>query len=131
MHRGKSDRLPSPQIETIVAHEIANVCLASSVPLPPAPWESASIVPPATAVEPTFDRSLCVETFPGMSLGPAVETELSDTRASGGCDASVSWRFSPESIPVKMAEPWLVFGMSQSVRIMRLQCWCLVAIHSM
>ena len=30
---------------------------------------------------------------------------MSDTRASRGCDASVAWRFSPESIPVEMAEP--------------------------
>ena len=69
VRRGKSesDRLPFPQTETIVQHEIANVSLASSVPLPPALCESASIVSPATAVEPTFDRSLCVETFPGMS----------------------------------------------------------------
>ena len=40
-----------------------------------------------------------------MSLGPEVEAVLSDTRASRGCDASVAWRFSPESIPVEMAEP--------------------------
>ena len=38
--------------------------------------DSASLVSPATAVEPTFDRSLCVETFPGMSLGPEVEAVL-------------------------------------------------------
>ena len=85
--------------------EIANVSLASSVPLPPALCESASIVSPATAVEPTFDRSLCVETFPGMSWGPEVEAVLSDTRASRGCDESVAWCFSPENIPVEMAEP--------------------------
>ena len=58
VRRGKSDT--------------ANVSLASSVPHPPAPCESASLVSPATAVEPTFDRSLCVETFPGISLGPEV-----------------------------------------------------------
>ena len=40
-----------------------------------------------------------------MSLGPEVEAVLSDTRASRGCDASVAWCFSPESIPVEMAEP--------------------------
>ena len=85
--------------------EIANVSFASSVPLPPAPCESASLVSPATAVEPTFDRSLCVETFPGMSLGPEVEVVLSDTRPSRGCDASVAWCFSPERIPVEIAEP--------------------------
>ena len=56
--------------------EIANDSLASSVPLPPAPCKSASIVSPATAVEPTFDRSLCVETYPGMSLGPEIEAVL-------------------------------------------------------
>ena len=56
--------------------EIANDSLASSVPLPSATCESASLVSPATAVEPTFDRSLCVETFPGMSLGPEVEAVL-------------------------------------------------------
>ena len=56
--------------------EIANDSLASRVPHPPAPCKSASIVSPATAVEPTFDRSLCVETFPGMSLGPEVEAVL-------------------------------------------------------
>ena len=56
--------------------EIANVSFASSVPLPSAPCESASIVSPATAVDPTFDRSLCVETYPGMSLGPEVEAVL-------------------------------------------------------
>ena len=89
--RGKSesDRLPFPQTETIVQHEIANVSLASSFPLPPGLCESASIVSPATVVETTFDRSLCVETFSGMSLGPEVEAVLSDTRASRGCDASV------------------------------------------
>ena len=85
--------------------EIANVSFASSVPLPPTPCESASIVSPATAVEPTFDRYLCVETYPGMSLGAEVEAVLSDTRASRWCDASVAWCFSPESIPVEMAEP--------------------------
>ena len=68
-------RLPPPQTDTIVQHEIANVSLAS----------------PVTAVEPTFDRSLCVETFPGMSLGPEVEAVLSDTRPSRGCDVRV-WR---------------------------------------
>ena len=98
-------RLPPPQKDTIVQHEIAIVFLASSVPLPPAPCESASLVSPATAVEPTFDWSLCVETFPGMSVGHEVEAVLSDTRASRGCDASVAWCFSPESIPVEMAEP--------------------------
>ena len=98
-------RLPLPQTDTIVQHEIANVSLSSSVPLPPTPCESASLVSPATADEPTFDRSLCVETYPGMSLGPEVEAVLSDTRASRGCDASVAWCFSPESIPVEMAEP--------------------------
>ena len=56
--------------------EIANDSLASSVPLPPAPCDSASLVSPANAVEPTFDRSSCVETFPGMSLGPEVEAVL-------------------------------------------------------
>ena len=96
---------PPPQTDTIVQHEITNVSLASSVPLPPAPCESASLVSPATAVEPTFDRSLCVETFPGMSLGPEVEAVLSNTRASRGCDASVAWCSSPESIPVEMTEP--------------------------
>ena len=40
-----------------------------------------------------------------MSLGPEVEAVLSDTRPSRGCDASVAWCFSPESIPVEMAEP--------------------------
>ena len=40
-----------------------------------------------------------------MSLGPEVEAVLSDTRASRGCDASMAWCFSPESIPVEMAEP--------------------------
>ena len=64
--------------------EITNDSLASSVPLPPTPCESASLVSPATAVEPTFDRSLCVKTFPGISLGPEVEAVLSDTRASRG-----------------------------------------------
>ena len=77
-------RLAPPQTDTIVQHEIANVSLASSVPLPPTPCESASLVSPATAVEPTFDRSLCVKTFPGISLGPEVEAVLSDTRASRG-----------------------------------------------
>ena len=91
VRRGKSDT--------------ANVSLASSVPHPPAPCESASLVSPATAVEPTFDRSLCVETFPGISLGPEVDAVLSDTRASRGRDASVAWCFSPESIAVEMAEP--------------------------
>ena len=105
MRRGKSesDRPPFSQTETIVQHEIENVSLASSVPHPPAPCESASLVSPATAVEPTFDRSLCVETLPGMSLGPEVEAVLSDTRASRGCDASVAWCFSPESIPVELS----------------------------
>ena len=98
-------RLPLPQTDTIVQHEIANVSLSSSVPLPPTPSESTSLVSPATAVEPTFDRSLCVETFPGMSLGPEVEAVMSGTRASRGCAASVAWCFSPESIPVEMAEP--------------------------
>ena len=56
--------------------EIANDSLASRVPHPPAPCKSASIVSPATAVEPTFDRSLCVEIFPGMYLGPEVEAVL-------------------------------------------------------
>ena len=84
--------------------EIANVSFASSVPLPSAPCESASIVSPVTAVDPTFDRSLCVETYPGMCLGPEVEAVLSDTRPSRGCDASVAWYFSLESIPVEMAE---------------------------
>ena len=100
-------RLPPPQADTLVHHEIANVSLASSVPLPPAPCECASVLSPATAVEPTFDRSLflCVETFPGVSLGPEVEAVLCDTRASRGCDASVAWCISPEIIPVEMAEP--------------------------
>ena len=40
-----------------------------------------------------------------MSLGPEVEAVLSDTRPSRGYDASVTWCFSPESIPVEMAEP--------------------------
>ena len=40
-----------------------------------------------------------------MSWGPEVEAVLSDTRASRGCDASVAWCFSPENIPVEMAEP--------------------------
>ena len=40
-----------------------------------------------------------------MSLGPEVVVVLSDTRASRGCDASVAWCFSPESIPVEMAQP--------------------------
>ena len=86
--------------------EIANDSIASSVPLPPTPCESATIASPATAVEPTFDRSLCVETYPGMSLGPEVEAVLSDNRASRGCDASMAWCFSPEStrITVEMAE---------------------------
>ena len=39
-----------------------------------------------------------------MSLGPQVEAVLSDTRPRRGCDASVAWCFSPESIPVEMAE---------------------------
>ena len=56
--------------------EIANDSLASNVPLPPTPYESATIASPATAVEPTFDRSLCVETYPGMSLGPEIEAVL-------------------------------------------------------
>ena len=56
--------------------EIENDSLTSSVPHPSATCESASLVSPATAVEPTFDRSLCVETFPGMSLGPEVEAVL-------------------------------------------------------
>ena len=56
--------------------EIENDSLASSVPHPSAPCESASLVSPATAVEPTFDRSLCVETYPGMSMGPEVEAVL-------------------------------------------------------
>ena len=43
---------------------------------PPTPYESATIASPATAVEPTFDRSLCVETYPGMSLGPEIEAVL-------------------------------------------------------
>ena len=63
-------RLPPPHAVTIVQNEIANVSLASSVPLPPAPRESASLVSPATAVEPTFDRSLCVETCPRHVFGP-------------------------------------------------------------
>ena len=84
-------RLPPPQTNTIVQHEVANVSLASSVRLPPTPCESASLVSPATAVEPIFDRSLCVETYPGMSLGPEVEAVLSDTRPSRGYDASVAW----------------------------------------
>ena len=66
-------RLPPPQTDTIVQHEIANVSLAFSVPVPPTPCEIAYLGSPATAVEPTFDRSLCVETYPGMSLGPEVE----------------------------------------------------------
>ena len=41
-----------------------------------------------------------------MSLGPEVEAVLSDTRASRGCDASVAWLFSSESIPVEMGEPF-------------------------
>ena len=40
-----------------------------------------------------------------MSLGPEVEAVLSDTRPSRGYDASVALCFSPESIPVEMAEP--------------------------
>ena len=36
-------RLPPPQKDTIVQHEIANVSLASSVPLPPAPCELSLI----------------------------------------------------------------------------------------
>ena len=75
-------RLPPPQTDTIVQHEIANVSLASSVPLLPTPCESASLVSPATAVEPTFDRSLYVETYPGMSLGPEVEACLLYTSPS-------------------------------------------------
>ena len=75
--------------------EIENDSLTSSVPHPSATCESASLVSPATAVEPTFDRSLCVETFRGMYLGPEVEAVLSDTRASRGCDASMEWCFSP------------------------------------
>ena len=71
--------LSPPQTDTIVQHEIANVSLASSVPLPPAPCESASLVSFPTAVKPTFDRSLCVETFPGMSSSLEVEVVLSDT----------------------------------------------------
>ena len=98
-------RLPPPQTDTIVQHDIANISLAYSVPLPPAPCESASLVSPATAVRPTFDRSWCVETFPSMSLGPEVEAVLSDPRASRGYDASVAWCFSPKSIPVEMDEP--------------------------
>ena len=39
-------RLPPSQTDTIVQHAIANVSLASSVPLPPAPGESASLVSP-------------------------------------------------------------------------------------
>ena len=39
-----------------------------------------------------------------MSLGPEVEAVLSGNRPSRGCDASVAWCFSPESIPVEMAE---------------------------
>ena len=74
-------------------------------PFPPPSCDIASLVYPATAVEPTFDRSLCVETFPGMSLGPDVEAVLSDTRASRRCDASVAWWFSPESISVEISEP--------------------------
>ena len=38
-------------------------------------------------------------------MSPEVEAVLSDTRASRGCDASMAWCFSPESIPVEMAEP--------------------------
>ena len=68
-------------------------------------FANVSLASPATAVEPTFGRSLCVETYPGMTLGPEVEAVLSDTRPSRGCDASVAWCFSPESIPVEMAEP--------------------------
>ena len=98
-------RLPPRQTDTIVQHEMANVSFASRVPLSPAPCESDSLVSTATAVEPTFDRWLCVETFPSMSLGPEVEAVLSDTRASRGCDASVAWCSSPESIAVEMAEP--------------------------
>ena len=74
-----ANRLPPPQTDTIVQHEIAYVSLAS----------------PATAVEPTFGRSLCVETYPGKSLGPEVEAVLSDTRPSRGYDASVAWCFLP------------------------------------
>ena len=80
--------------------EIANYSFGSSVSLPPALCESASIGSPATAVEPTFDRCSCVETFPGMSLGPEVEAVLSDTRTSRECDASVFWCLSFESISV-------------------------------
>ena len=40
-----------------------------------------------------------------MSLGPEVEAVLSDTRPSRGYDASVAWCFSPESMPVEIAEP--------------------------
>ena len=40
-----------------------------------------------------------------MSLGPELEAVLFDTRPSRGYDASVAWCFSPESIPVEMAEP--------------------------
>ena len=40
-----------------------------------------------------------------MSLGPEVEAVPSDTRASRGCDASVAWCLSPETIPAEMAEP--------------------------
>ena len=89
-------RLPSSQTDTIVQHEIANVSLDSSVPHPPVPCESASLVSSATAVEPYFDRSLCVETFPGMSLAPAVEAVVCDTRASRGCDVSCVVFFSRE-----------------------------------
>ena len=86
MHGPTSDysyaiRLPPSQTDNIVQHEIVNVSLAS----------------PATAEEPTFDRSSCVETFPGMSLGPEVEAVLSDTRPSRGCDASVAWCFLPRA----------------------------------
>ena len=63
-------RLPLPQTDTIVQHEIAIVFLASSVPLPPAPCESASLVSPATAVEPTLDRSFVYGDFPRHVFGP-------------------------------------------------------------
>ena len=112
-------RLPPSQTDIIVQHEVASVSFASSVPLPPTPCEIASLVSPATAVE-RLDRSLCVETFPGMSLVPEVEAVLSDTRASRGCHASVAWCFSPVSIPVEMAEP-----------LARVWCRCLAATPSM
>ena len=90
-------RLPPSQTDIIVQHEVASVSFASSVPLPPTPCEIASLGSPATTVEPTFDRSSCVETYPGMSLGPEVEAVLSDTRARRGCDASVAWCFLPRA----------------------------------